>query len=109
MTRRSARLGRRAFISGSGAAVIGLPLFEAFERDQAIEFVFDKPIMGADSADLAFGLLIDVARRISEADRFVQVFMKARALINQLGEASDKGEAVETIDEKIFDVGRKPR
>jgi hypothetical protein len=24
-------LGRRAFISGSGAAVIGLPLFEAFE------------------------------------------------------------------------------
>jgi hypothetical protein len=31
MTRRSARLGRRAFISGSGAAVIGLPLFEAFE------------------------------------------------------------------------------
>ena len=45
----------------------------------------------------------------AEADRFVQVFMKARALINQLGEASDKGEAVETIDEKIFDVGRKPR
>jgi hypothetical protein len=31
MTRRSARFGRRAFISGSGAAMIGLPLFEAFE------------------------------------------------------------------------------
>jgi hypothetical protein len=31
MTRRSLRLGRRAFISAGGAAVIGLPLFEAFE------------------------------------------------------------------------------
>lgn len=31
MTRRSARFGRRAFISGTGAAVIGLPLLEAFE------------------------------------------------------------------------------
>jgi hypothetical protein len=35
MTRRSARLGRRAFISASGAAVIGLPLFEAFEPNLA--------------------------------------------------------------------------
>jgi hypothetical protein len=31
MTHRSSRLRRRAFISGTGAAVIGLPLFEAFE------------------------------------------------------------------------------
>jgi len=31
MTRRSLRLRRRAFISASGAAVISLPLFEAFE------------------------------------------------------------------------------
>jgi hypothetical protein len=30
MTHRSSRLGRRAFISASGAAFIGLPLFEAF-------------------------------------------------------------------------------
>jgi hypothetical protein len=31
MSHRSSRLGRRAFISAGGAAVIGLPLFEAFE------------------------------------------------------------------------------
>jgi uncharacterized protein DUF1552 len=31
MSHRSSRLGRRAFISASGAAVISLPLFEAFE------------------------------------------------------------------------------
>jgi hypothetical protein len=31
MNHRASRLGRRAFISASGAAVIGLPLFEAFE------------------------------------------------------------------------------
>lgn len=31
MTHRSSRLGRRAFISASGAAVVSLPLFEAFE------------------------------------------------------------------------------
>jgi hypothetical protein len=35
MIRRSSRFGRRAFISGSGAAVIGLPLFEAFEPKSA--------------------------------------------------------------------------
>lgn len=35
MTRRSRRLGRRAFISGTGAAVVGLPLFEAFETKEA--------------------------------------------------------------------------
>jgi hypothetical protein len=44
----------------------------------------------------------------ADADRFVQVFIKARALINRLGEG-EKGELVETIDEKIFAVGRKPR
>ena len=31
MTHRSSRLGRRAFISGTGAAVISLPFFEAFQ------------------------------------------------------------------------------
>ena len=31
MRHRSSRLGRRAFISASGAAIVGLPLFEAFE------------------------------------------------------------------------------
>jgi hypothetical protein len=31
MSHRSSRLGRRAFISATGAAVISLPLFEAFE------------------------------------------------------------------------------
>jgi hypothetical protein len=31
MTHRSSRLGRRAFISASGAAVVSLPFFEAFE------------------------------------------------------------------------------
>ena len=45
----------------------------------------------------------------ADADRFVQLFIKARALINQLGESGEKGEPVETIDEKIFDVGRRPR
>ena len=41
----------------------------------------------------------------ADADRFVQIFVKARALIDKLGEA--KGEPVEKIDERIFDVGRK--
>jgi Protein of unknown function (DUF1552) len=35
MSHRSSRLGRRAFISASGAAVIGLPLFEAFAPKMA--------------------------------------------------------------------------
>jgi hypothetical protein len=43
----------------------------------------------------------------ANADRFVQVFIKARALINKFGE--EKGKPVETIDEGIFNVGSPKR
>ena len=40
----------------------------------------------------------------AEADRFVQIFIRARALIDKLGE--EKGEPVEKVDDEIFRVGR---
>jgi hypothetical protein len=43
----------------------------------------------------------------ADADRFVQIFMKARAVIDKLGE--EKGEPVEKIDERIFHVGQPKR
>jgi hypothetical protein len=49
----SYRLAARGMDAAPASAptTIEVPGF-AFERDQAVEFVFDKPIMGADSADL---------------------------------------------------------
>jgi hypothetical protein len=49
------------------------------------------------------------ATQPADADHFVKIFLKARALIDQLAEGAETGQAVETFDEKIFDVGRKPR
>jgi len=43
----------------------------------------------------------------ADADRFVQVFIKAREFINKLG--AEQGEPVEEIDNAIFRVGQKPR
>ena len=45
------------------------------------------------------------ATQPADADRFVQIFVKARALIDKLGDA--KGEPVEKVDDEIFSVGRK--
>ena len=68
-------------------------------------------VVGASFADKRqrIGLWRAPTTQPADADHFVQVFMKARELINKLGDSDAKGEPVDEIDKAIFNVGEKPR
>lgn len=63
-------LTRVQIISNFGVGVDGIDLAEAARRGIAVGYTPD--VLNACVADLAWGLLIDTARRLSEADRFVR-------------------------------------